>query len=54
MIHKTTHIRFAKAQEKIILGLVEKGVFRTKAEAVRAGVLLLGEKYGTLGGFENE
>jgi Arc/MetJ-type ribon-helix-helix transcriptional regulator len=32
--------------ETVLKALIAKGYFRTKAEAVRAGILALGEKYG--------
>jgi Arc/MetJ-type ribon-helix-helix transcriptional regulator len=45
LMRQPVHLRFARAQDEIIAFLVEKGLFRTKSEAVRAAVLLLGEKY---------
>jgi len=44
----TLTIKFKGAQGDILEELVKKGYFKTKAEAVRAATLLLGEKFGVL------
>ena len=48
MAESTLTIKFKGAQADILEELVRKGYFKTKAEAVRAGTLLLGEKFGVL------
>ncbi len=40
-----TLVRLEKAQETVIENLREKGYFRTKSEAIRAGIMELGRHY---------
>lgn len=39
-------VRLEAPQEKVIAELTKAGVFRTKAETIRAAIMDLGEKYG--------
>ncbi len=41
-----TLVRFEGAQEIILDKLVETGIFKTKSEVIRAGILELGKDYG--------
>jgi len=41
-----TLVRFEDAQEVIIEKLTSLGIFKTKSEAIRAGILELGKSYG--------
>lgn len=41
-----TLVRFEDAQELIIEKLTSLGIFKTKSEAIRAGILELGKAYG--------
>lgn len=41
-------VRVDGAVEEILTRLVEVGFFKTKAEALRAGILLLGNRYGAV------
>ncbi len=40
-----TLVRLEKAQETVIKNLRENGYFRTKSEAIRAGIMELGRHY---------
>ncbi len=42
-------VRLEKAQEKIVKSLIDNGVYKTKSEAVRAGILELGKQYEIFG-----
>ena len=48
MAETTLTVKFKGAQGDILEKLVSRGYFKTKAEAVRAATLLLGEKFGVL------
>ena len=41
-----TLVRLAPPQERVIEELTNAGVFKTKAEAIRAAIMRLGEEYG--------
>lgn len=41
-----TLVKMHGVPEEVLEILLERGYFKTKAEAIRAGVLSLGEKYG--------
>lgn len=43
-----TVVRFSGVVEAILSQLVEEGYFKTKSEAIRAGVLELGKEYHLL------
>jgi len=43
-----TLVRFEGAQELIMDKLVETGIFKTRSEVIRAGILELGKDYGVL------
>ena len=45
-----TLIRLEGAQEVILKRLTDSGLFKTRSEAIRAGILELGKEYGV---FEN-
>ncbi len=41
-----TLLRLKPAQEFILEKLIEVGIFKTRSEAIRAGILELGKEYG--------
>jgi len=49
-----TLVRLERMQEKIIEKLLEQGYYKTKSEAIRAGILELGKEHSTIKQIENE
>lgn len=47
-----TVIRIEGAVENVLERLIEEGYYKTKAEAIRAGILELGREYALIGGRE--
>ncbi|MEM3556173.1 MAG: hypothetical protein QXF56_05625 [Candidatus Micrarchaeia archaeon] len=47
-----TVVRLEGAVEKVLERLVKEGYYKTKAEAIRAGILELGREYALIGGRE--
>ncbi len=47
-----TLVRLEKAHEKIVRGLLDSGLYKTKSEAIRAGILELGKQYRLVGFYE--
>jgi len=47
-----TVVRLDGAVEHVLMNLVKKGYYKTKAEAIRAGILELGREYSIIGGRE--
>jgi Arc/MetJ-type ribon-helix-helix transcriptional regulator len=43
------YIRLSGAPEKILEKLIKEGYFKTKAEAMRAGIIQLGKEYSIIG-----
>lgn len=42
-------VRLEKTQEMVVDKLTEAGVFKTRSEVIRAGILGLGKEYGIIG-----
>jgi len=47
-----TVVRLEGAVENVLERLIEEGYYKTKAEAIRAGILELGREYAIIGGRE--
>lgn len=47
-----TVVRIEGAVENVLERLIEEGYYKTKAEAIRAGILELGREYALIGGRE--
>jgi len=47
-----TVVRIEGAVENVLERLIEEGYYKTKAEAIRAGILELGREYSLIGGRE--
>ncbi len=43
------YVRLSGIPEKILNKLIKKGYFKTKSEAVRAGIIELGKEYALIG-----
>jgi len=49
-----TVVRLEGAVETVLEKLVKEGYYKTKAEAIRAGILELGREYALIGGRERK
>lgn len=47
-----TVVRLEGVVENVLERLIEEGYYKTKAEAIRAGILELGREYALIGGRE--
>lgn len=49
MIQVETLVRLDGAVERVLVALVHEGYYKTKTEAIRAGILELGREYSLIG-----